>query len=210
MGNVRDLLSVRRELTPNMVWVMTADEVELARTSKRFRSINVESALTYPNGAPGFSFARLEYVSNVEEVVAAERAARVALRSGQVVVNGERLAVRHSFLDAGGLSDLFDSNPRTLGRFNGGNPATLEWAFPAPRTVGTVVLAMTAGNWHVSLAVLRPDGVVEAVEKDVDARSDPVVSIDVPLGTVGAIRLMITSRVHTDEAIIHLRDVTWQ
>ncbi len=210
MGNVRDLLSVRRELTPNMVWVMTADEVELARTSKRFRSINVESALTYPNGAPGFSFARLEYVSNVEEVVAAERAARVALRSGQVVVNGERLAVSHSFLDAGGLSDLFDSNPRTLGRFNGGNPATLEWAFPAPRTVGTVVLAMTAGNWHVSLAVLRPDGVVEAVEKDVDARSDPVVSIDVPPGTVGAIRLMITSRVHTDEAIIHLRDVTWQ
>jgi len=210
MGNVRDLLSVRRELTPNMVWVMTADEVELARTSKRFRAINVESALTYPNGAPGFSFARLEYVSNVEEVVAAERAARVALRSGQIMVNGERLAVRHSFLDAGGLSDLFDANRRTLGRFNGGNPATLEWAFPAPRAVATVVLAMTAGNWHVSLAILRPDGVVETVEQDIDARVDPIVSIDVPPGTVGAIRLMITSRVHTDEAIIHLRDVTWQ
>lgn len=210
MGNVRDLLSVRRDLTSNMVWVMTADEVELARNSKRFKGITIDAALPYPNGSPGFSFARLEYVGNVEEVVAAERAARVALRSGQVVVNGERLAVRHSYLDAGGLPDIFDANPRTLGRFNGGNPATLEWAFPTPRSVATVALAMTAGNWHVSIAVLRPDGIVETVESDVDARSDPVTSIDVPPGIAGAIRLMITSRVHTDEAIIHLRDVTWQ
>ena len=210
MGNVRDLLSVRRDLTRKMVWVMTADEVELARSSKRFRAIDIEASLPYPNGTPGFSFARLEYVANVEEVVAAERAARIALRSGQVVVDGERLVVRHSFLDGGGLPDLFDNNPRTLGRFNGGNPATLEWAFPTPRKVGTVVLAMTAGNWHVSVAALRPDGVIETVETDIDARSDPVVTLDLPEGIVGAIRVMITSRVHTDEAIIHLRDVTWQ
>ena len=210
MGNVRDLLSVRRDLTRKMVWVMTSDEVELARSSKRFKAIDIEASLPYPNGSSGFSFARLEYVANVEEVVAAERAARVALRSGQVVVDGERLAVRHSFLDGGGLADIFDNNPRTLGRFNGGNPATLEWAFPSPRKVGTVVLAMTAGNWHVSVAALRPDGVIETVETDVDARSDPVVTLDLPEGIVGAIRVMITSRVHTDEAIIHLRDVTWQ
>ena len=210
MGNVRDLLSVRRDLTRKMVWVMTADEVELARNSKRFRAIDIEASLPYPNGTAGFSFARLEYVANVEEVVAAERAARVALRSGQVVVDGERLAVRHSILDGGGLPDLFDNNPRTLGRFNGGNPATLEWAFPTPRKVGTVVLAMTAGNWHVSVAALRPDGVIETVETDIDARSDPVLTLDLPEGIVGAIRVMLTSRVHTDEAIIHLRDVTWQ
>ena len=210
MGNVRDLLSVRRELTNDMVWVMTADEVELARNSKRFRTIDLAASVPYPDGTPGFSFARLEYVANVEEVVAAERAARVALRSGQVVVNGERLAVRHSYLDAGGLNDIFDNNPRTLGRFNGGNPATLEWSFPTPRPVGTVTLAMTAGTWHVSVAVLRPVGTIDAVETDIDARSDPIVTVDVPEGVVGAIRLMITSRVHTDEAIIHLRDVTWQ
>jgi hypothetical protein len=210
MGNVRDLLSVRRDLTRQMVWVMTADEVELARSSKRFKAIDIDTTLPYPNGKLGFSFARLEYVANVEEVVAAERAARIALRSGQVVVGGERIAVRHSYLDAGSLADIFDNNPRTLGRFNGGNPATLEWAFPSPRPVGTVTLGMTAGNWHVSVAVLRPDGVIETAESDVDARSDPVVTIDVPGGNAGAIRVMISSRVHTDEAIIHLRDVTWQ
>jgi hypothetical protein len=69
---------------------------------------------------------------------------------------------------------------------------------------------MTAGNWHVSVAVLRPEGVIDAVETDTDARTDPIVAIDVPEGTVGAIRVLITSRVHTDDAIIHLRDVTWQ
>jgi hypothetical protein len=210
MGNIRDLLSARRELSRKMVWVMTADEVELARKSKRFQSIDIEASLPYPNGALGFSLARLEYAANVDEVVAAERAARVALRNGQVVVNGERLMVRHSYLDAGSLADIFDRNPRTLGRFNGGNPATLEWSFPSARKIGTVTLAMTAGNWHVSVAVLRPEGVIDAVETDTDARTDPIVAIDVPEGTVGAIRVLITSRVHTDDAIIHLRDVTWQ
>lgn len=209
MGNVRDLLASRRDLSRTMVWVMTADELELARAAKKFRVIDVDSQMRYPDGSPGFAFVRLEYASNLEDLIAVERAARVALRTGQAVVDGQALPVRHTNLDAGSLADIFDGNPRTLGRFNGGNPASIEWSFPVPRVVQRLELQMTAGNWRVAARVLRPGGEIVEVERDIDARSDPAVVLDLPAGEAMAIRLVIASRVHGNEAIIHLRDVTW-
>ena len=72
-----------------MVFVMTADEVQMARASRRFGQVLIDTTMRYPDGSDAFSFVRLGYSANFDQIVSEDRAARIALRNGQVVVKGQ-------------------------------------------------------------------------------------------------------------------------
>ena len=135
MLNVDSYLEGRRDLDPNTILVMTPNEYEQAKASGKFKSVDVERVLPYPNGAPGFYFARLAYADNLEEVVAKERAERSKPVQGQVTIAGQMVQVLHSQLDMGTPSNLFDGDTFTLVRGLEANPLVFEFSFPEPRPI---------------------------------------------------------------------------
>lgn len=207
MANVRDFLGGRRPLDEHMVFVMTADEVQLARASRRFGQILIDSTMHYPDGSDAFSFVRLGYSADFDRIVSEERAARVALRNGQVVVKGQRLEVRHTIIDAGTLGDIFDGDSRTLGRFNGGNPAILEFAYPQPKDMSHLTIVLSAGNWDLVVKTYADTGTETIYRKTVESRVDPTIEFDLTPGKVSAVHLEILQRGAGQESIVHLRDV---
>ena len=207
MANVRDFLGARRPLDEHMVFVMTADEVQLARTSRRFGQILTDSTMHYPDGSEAFSFVRLAYSADFDRIVQEERAARIALRNGQVVVKGQRLEVRHTLIDAGALGDIFDGDTRTLGRFNGGNPAILEFAYPQPKDTSRLTIVLSAGNWDLVVKTYSDMGAETVYLKTVESRVDPTIEFDLNPGKIAAVRLEILQRGAGQESIVHLRDV---
>lgn len=207
MANVRDFLGARRPLNEHMVFVMTADEVQLARVSRRFGQILIDSTMHYPDGSDAFSFVRLGYSADFDRIVSEERAARIALRNGQVIVKGQRLEVRHTIIDAGTLGDIFDGDSRTLGRFNGGNPAILEFAYPQPKDTSHLTIVLSAGNWDLAVKTYSDTGAETVYRKTVESRVDPTIEFDLNPGKVSAFHLEILQRGAGQESIVHLRDV---
>jgi hypothetical protein len=135
MDGVETYLFKIRPLDEHMVFVMTAAEYQQAKASPKFSSVKVEKVIPYPDGSPGFYFARLQYAENVEAIFAAERESRRQLASGTVKLDGQTVALRYSQIDMGAPNLMFDDDSFTLMRGLEANPFILEFTFPEPRRV---------------------------------------------------------------------------
>src|SRR5579859_2253357 len=132
---IRDLdyyTTAQHDLT-NTVLVMTPDVYARAQSSQMFKSIQVERILPYPDGTPGFYFARLTYRDDVAAIFAAQEAERQKPVQETIQLDGQQVTVIHSQFDAGSLKDIFDGDPFTLVRGLEANPLVIELHFPAPR-----------------------------------------------------------------------------
>ena len=135
MLNIDYYMGGRRELDPNTILVMTPNEYQQAVSSGKFKSVDVERVLPYPNGNPGFYFARLAYADNFEEILAQEREARSKPVQDQVTIDGQTVQVLHSQLDMGTPANMFDGDTFTLVRGLEANPLVFEFTFPEPRPI---------------------------------------------------------------------------
>ena len=135
MSSIDFYAMARRELNPNIVLVMTPVEYERAKSSEKFKSVEVERMIPYPDGSPGFYFARLAYADNFDDVLAQEREARSKPVHDQVVLDGQAVSVLHSQLDMGPMSNVFDGDTFSLVRGLEANPLVFEFTFPQPRTI---------------------------------------------------------------------------
>ena len=134
---------------------MVAPEFDVAAQSDKLTDIRVERIVPYPDGTPAFYFVRLRYVDNIDEVFAAERAARAVLREAVAHINGQEVAIRHSFLDAVSQPDtirlLFDDDPFTYAKTFEDNPFVIELTFPAPRTIGGFSIIIGSANAQITM-----------------------------------------------------------
>ena len=114
----------------------------------------------------------------------------------------------------GSLSDLFDGNRDTLGRFNAANPAVLEITFPKARRIRAVVVTLGSGTWDIQVALSEKEGAephrYSAYSKN--AGVDPTITIPTDKGPPAAGYARIAFRyVEAPEfAIIHVRDVEFR
>jgi hypothetical protein len=193
MLNVDYYMSERRALDDDTILVMTPSEYQLAAGSPKFARVDVDRVINYPNGTPGFYFARLAYSPNFEDLLGPEREARVRPVQGQVVVDGQLVAVEHSPLDVGQLADLFDGEPFTLVRGLAANPLIFDFTFPAPRAVRG--LAADFGSMDFTLTVkLYADAAAEPVMYTEAYRGqppDPHVSMSFPAAPEQIVRMRI-------------------
>ncbi len=140
LEDIRGYIYWKRPLSADQLFVLTQNELETARRSGKFLLETPERTIPYPDGTPGFIFLRLRYVDNLDAVFAAERAERARLKEGSTLLDGEPVLIRHSQLDMGELSALFDRREQTLIRGFEANPFVLEMLFPKPRRIGSVRL----------------------------------------------------------------------
>jgi hypothetical protein len=130
-GTVLEYLQNYIPIGAQDVFIMTSEEYGVAQASGKFSEIRIEKILNYPNGQPGFYFARLTYVPNIEELIAAEEAELIKPVEEQFSLGGETVRIVHSRFDMGELAAGFDGNPFSLIRSQHDNPLYLDMFFPA-------------------------------------------------------------------------------
>jgi hypothetical protein len=211
MLNVDYFMAARRDLNPNMVFVMPAYEYERARTSDRFKQVDVERILPYPDGTPGFYFIRLAYADDLEAILAREREVRSRPVTEEIELDGQLVQVSHSIFDGGQLRDLFDGDTYTLARGLEANPLVVELDFPEPRAIKA--LEGTFGSMDFALtAELTGEGMSEPVVYSETYRGlppDPRVEMTFDRGPekVAKLRLAIQQLNAGEEVHVHVREL---
>ena len=186
----------RRALPEEEILVLTAPEVEAARRSGKLLFSPPERTIPYPDGQPGFYFLRARYVPNVDEQFAAEKAARARLVEEPVVLDGETVLTRHSMLDMGAISSIFDGQSDTLIRGLEANPFVLELSFRLPRSVRRVRADLGRIGSVLAAVELTPAGGKAArYEVPYHYTSDaPRLDFSLPGGAIRAERLRLEIR----------------
>jgi hypothetical protein len=181
MHDVSYFMDERRELSPNMVFVMTSDEYEKAKASPKFSRVDVDRIVPYPDGRPGFYFVRLAYSENVNEIMAQERDERRRPVAENIDLGGQLVSVTHSPFDGGQLRDLFDGDSFTLARGLEANPLVLEFDFPQTQQIGAIAAQFGSGDYSVEATYYR-EGEAEPTVVSKDFRGlppDPRVVLDI-------------------------------
>jgi hypothetical protein len=142
-------------------FVLIPAEYEAMSTSNKFTNIQVDKILNYPNGKPGFYFVRVQYASDVEQILEAEINARHQLQEGQVAIGSELVNVKYSYLDMGTIDNLFDGSMQTLVRTMEANPFTLDIEFTTSRSVSGIVATIGSMEAEIKLRVTTHDGQVK-------------------------------------------------
>jgi hypothetical protein len=222
MGNVLDfeperiaslpspILAAELERVPRTIYIMTPQELKTAKTSEAISSVQVDRVLNYPDGTPGFYFARLTASPAIQDVVSRGREKLHALVDGRVEIDGRTVFARHTRMDIGRLEDLVDGNPRSLARFNGTNPAILELHFTPPRPLRGVRLALTAGSWNVRLELAEAENArPRSYEASPSEARDIELEIPIDRGPAktAVLRIEIRQADAGDFTIIHLREL---
>lgn len=117
------------ELVPideQTLFVMLSGELGQAVHSGKFSQIQLERILPYPNGTPGFYFARLRRSDDFLTIIEAERSSRRALQQQTVLWDGVQTDVQFSVLDMGQIQDGFDGDTETILRTREANPLVLD------------------------------------------------------------------------------------
>jgi hypothetical protein len=211
MLNIDHFLDNKSDLTSNMVLVMTPSEYERARTSPKFKQVNVEQIIPYPDGKPGFYFARLAYVDNVDAIFAAERLARQQLVAEPVQIGGQAVTVRHSQFEAGSARDLFDGDPFTLVRGREANPLIIELAFSKARAIQGLSATFGTMDFELTAQLFAPGATAPITYTQTYRNLPPDPTVNLPFAqapaTVERLRLEIKQLGAGDMAKIHVREL---
>jgi hypothetical protein len=140
-----------------MVFVMIPTEMDKVVSSGKFKNMRVDEVLPYPNGAPGFYFAHLQYVDNIDEILAAEQEVRSALQEATLIIQGKPVQVGYSMLDMGSIELVFDGDQKTVARTLEANPFIIELTFPEARQLNGYKMILGSADVRVT-TLLYPDG----------------------------------------------------
>lgn len=159
IASVAGHITAKLPLDDNTVFVMIPAEYEAAVQEPKFTDLRVEKIVPYPNGQPGFYFVRLKYSAQADELFAAEKAFREALRESYVTIDGQAVKVRHSYLEAGddeeaqkeAIKLVFDKDEFSLAKTFEANPFIIELIFPAPRTINGFAIVIGSAQAQITL-----------------------------------------------------------
>ena len=153
----------------------------------------METIFPYPDGNPGFYFVRLRYVDNVDEVFAAEKATREALRESTLTIDGQQVNVRYSYLDSDfqdkSMALVFDNDPFTVAKTFETNPFIIEMTFPRARTLNGFSISIGTATVQITLKCYSSGLSTEPTFiplRDREHKSQPELSFDLPAPTDGA------------------------
>jgi hypothetical protein len=212
MDGVQTYLFKFLPLDERMVFVMTAAEYAQAVDNPKFGSVKVEKVVPYPDGRPGFLFARLHYAEDAEAIFAAEKEARRQLATSTVSLDGQSVILRYSRTDMGTPDLMFDNDSFTLMRGLEANPFILEFNFPEPRLVsglaadfGLVNLTLTASLYP------NPDQEPAIYSATYLSASTGSSQVDMPFegapAKVSKVRVEVLNTASGETANIHIREL---
>jgi Dolichyl-phosphate-mannose-protein mannosyltransferase len=155
IGSVRGHITQKLPLDDDTLFIITPQEYDVVMNSDKLTDIHVDTIIPYPDGNPGFYFVHLRYVNNIDEIFAAEKAARQALRETVVNIDGQEVKIRYSYLDSDlqneSLALVFDNDPYTVAKTFESNPFVIEMTFPTPRTINGFSIMIGSAEVKITL-----------------------------------------------------------
>ena len=189
IGSIRGHITQKLPLDDNTLFILTPQEYDIAMASTKLTDIHVETIIPYPDGNPGFYFVRLRYVDNIDEIFAAEKAARQILQETVVALDGQEVKVRFSYLDsdlqAESMAAVFDNDPYTPAKTYENNPFVIEMTFPSPRLLNGFSIIIGSAKAQITLKCYRMIGeqpIVYTFEGQ-GTKQQPELSFDLPAPT---------------------------
>ncbi len=153
-------------------FILMASDYQRAVDSGRFCDIETEDIIQYPDGTPGFYITRLEYCPGIEQVFAEELAARLALTSEDVLVEGITMQVEHSTLSDGNIAKLFDGDINTYIRSDRLNPLVVVIHFPSAETLSGFSVNVGSEPIHIVASVIDSNGTQNVYTQDFSAAEE--------------------------------------
>lgn len=195
MGDIREWDLRPTPLAGNEVFIMTPDEWDVAQRPK-FRTQGVLRMIPYPDGKPGFRFARIGYSEEAPALFAKERELRAMLMEEPLSVGAQTWTVRHSQNDMGNLEAIVDGRLETIMRGLEANPFVLDARFSSPRRVRQVSVSLGAMDQAgLVLQVFPASGTPTTLRLTISNRpAKDWIDLPIPAGPVEAdrVRLEIT------------------
>ena len=209
MGNINAFASQYRPLDRNLLFVMTEEDLTFIYDSEKFTNVTVEETIPYPDGSDGFYFVRLEYVEGIEDIMAAERAARQALLTEVIPMQDQQVEVQYPMLDMNDITHIFDSDPTTLIRTLEANPLRLVLTFPAPTRVSRITLVIGGTPTRVTVTAFSREEKLAALSSQVESA---VIKREIPLEfsqglLVDKLEIEILNTHDSEIAHVHLWEV---
>jgi hypothetical protein len=200
------------DLDPSDLFVWTSEEYKKAVDSGKFKSIDVEKVIPYPNGEPGFFVVRMQYADNIEEILAAEKEARSQPMIEDVELDDQPIHVTYSRIDGGEIGNIFDNDVNTLMRGLEANPFIVQLEFDEPRPINTVNLTTaTMKDFTVIVKAYEDtnDSPIVYENNYIDLPPDPTVSINLENGPQLVKKLVVEIKHNTleDPTNIHIREL---
>lgn len=155
-GTVDEYMQSGIPIADQDLFVLTPVEYTRAQASNRFAEIRVEETLPYPDGTPGFYFARLRYVPGILEIIQQEKAALAEPVEETLDLNGVSIHVTHSRFDSGTMASAFDHNSYSLIRTQTANPMILDMVFSVPQRFTSIQVLVGGGPTRLT-AVFQPE-----------------------------------------------------
>jgi hypothetical protein len=189
VGSVRGHITQKLPLDENTLFIMTPQEYDLVNQSDKLTDINVESIVPYPDGSPGFYFLRLRYADNIDEIFAAEKAVRTALRESTMLIDGAEVKLRYSYLDSEfqdkSIALVFDNDPFTVAKTFETNPFVIEMTFSETRTLNGFSIIIGSANVRITMKCYPEAGAEPTIYtfEGQGTRNQPELSFDLPLPT---------------------------
>jgi hypothetical protein len=203
-----------QRIPPTSVFILSPPERESIIASGKFKPLKPILEIPYPDGSLGFTFSRLEYVDNIEEIMIPERLARLVPQQASIPVWGTTADITFSRLDNGDITEVFDSNFFTLARGMVANPFILDLNLHEPRSAVGVKLDLFPMDAHVKVSLWDQEGkkIVETSGEGrmVGANKDTSIELRFATASVSFSKILIEIRSINDlpnQAHVHVREL---
>ena len=211
MGSVRGHITQKFPLDDDTLFIITPQEYDIVTKSNKFADIRVETIIPYPDGNPGFYFVHLRYVDNIDEIFAAEEAARQVLRESVVNIDGQDVKLRYSYLDSDfqdkSMALVFDNDPYTVAKTFESNPFVIEMTFPRPRTINGFSIIIGSAKIRITLKCYSAPDTQPTVYnfEGQGTKEQPKLSFDLPAPTqVQILRVEALDLLSPESSKVHI------
>jgi len=167
MGNINAFGYQYQPLDRRYLFVMTEEDLTYVRESGKFMNVTIQETLPYPDGRVGFYFVRLEYVPDIESILAEERAERQALRTESLTLLRQHVQVEYPALDMNEIKHVFDGDPNTVIRTLEANPLRLILTFEEPVQINAITLIVGGTPTRATATTYHQEKVLESKAQQV-------------------------------------------
>lgn len=210
-------LNEKLPLDDSMVFVIPPDEYKLVFENPKFSNLRVEKIVPYPDGTPGFYFIRLQYSENIDEILAADSAARRVLQESYLTLSGDQVKLRYSKLDGEtqdkSIASIFDGDPLTFAKTAEANPFVVEITYPSPHVINEFSIIIGSANVTISLTgyAYEGDEAVTYTFKGQGSISNPELIFDLPEPlTAKTLYIEVLDVNHKEPALVHIWEIAFR
>jgi hypothetical protein len=180
MGGVDSVLEQFDPGLNKKVFVLLPDELKKVRDSGLFSQVIEDMEIPYPNGSQGFTFVRLIYRNDIEDVYNEKWIELTKPVESNLEWNGIPVIVKHSALDMGPVENILDGNRSTLIKSKGINPLVLEFEFSKPIQASSLIFSVGSEQVKFTIGIQREidDTVIEYVQEAGEVEGYKDVTVD--------------------------------